>query len=342
MALSYKNHSTDYILNKLRDIRYGSSEMLYGQYNIIERKIKIMTDVQQLGHQADLFARELLSHRSIIDFKRILGQHQDDWCRQLHEAYVYDRCRAIYYGLNQRNIDKLREGKYSFPGNILLYRFLSDMNYNFSTSDSQPFFLYLNIEVGSQKELLDPILDVYTDLRDGLSTNERIISYVNTLNETILNGLYNSKVFMNSRSRNLPTLFEIKDMTDENIAAITLSNDSNPILNSLLSEDGRKFFFINTSSSPGNMRFNESLFITRSLGFVGKQLEIDENVFYTVSKRDTDSDSLCKNELYAISGVKTDLVPYTNSQIRAYLGINTYKGRLNGGTESTPFDVPKF
>lgn len=337
MALSYKNHSTDSILNKLRDIRYGSGEMLYGQYNIIERTIKFSTNISQLTHEADLFSREMLSHRSKIDFKRILGQHQDDWCRQLHEAFVYDRCRAIYYGLNLRNIDRLREGKYSFPGHILLFRFLNEMNYNFSTSDSQPFFLYLNIEVGNQKELLDPIFEVYPDLRDGLSTNDRNISYVNTACETVLNGLYNSKVFMNTRGKNLPAIFEIRDMTDENIEAVTLSNSSNPILNSLLNEKGDRFMFINTDTGPGNMRFNESLFITRSLGFIGKQLEIDENVFYAVSRRDSSADPLTKNDLYAITGIKTDLIPYTDEQIKNYLGINTYKERLNGGNEPTPF-----
>lgn len=337
MTLSYKNYSTHTILNKLRDIRYGSGEMLYGLYNIIERTIQFSTtDITHLSHEADLFARELLSHRSLIDFKRILGQHQDDWQRQLHEAFVYDRCRAIYYGLNLRNMDKLREGKYSFPGHILLFHLLNEASYNFSTSDSQPFFLYLNLEFGKTKELLDPIFNVYPDLKNGLSDNDQRISYVNTACETVLTGLYNSKVFMNTRGKNIPTIFEIKDMTDSTLESITLSSDSNPILNSFLGQEGKRFYFLNTDSGPGKMRFNESLFITRALGFTGKQLDIDENVFYTVSKRDTDCDPLTKDDLYAITGLKTDLIPYSTEQIKKYLGINTFKERLNGGNSTTP------
>lgn len=328
MALSYKNNSFDVILNKLRDIRYAGGEQLYGFNNTIDVQLQFNADRTQIALQADIFAREILLHRSKFDMKRFLGQYQDDWLRLLHEAYVYDRIKCIYYGFSYNNILTIPENLIAFPGNIILFRMLSKRQFSFQTSDIQPYSLYVSINTTlDRSSILEPIFEWYPSLREGMSENDSFPSYVNSRSESILQGLLNAKRYLdNSKSGNQSEqLYDIKQLGDSSVNAFTL-NDSNPILNSFLSSDGNKFFFINpvSVSGPGKLRFNESLYLSRAIGLRRDQLEFNGNTFYSVVPRNTISDPLTREEVYAVTGLKSEIIPYGSEQINAYLGINSY------------------
>lgn len=335
MTLSYKNLGKDEILNQLRDIRFANGEMLFGQYNTVSIDFDFIVDVQQISIQADVFAREMITHRSDFDFKRFLGQYQIDWLRILHEAYVFDRCRAIYYGMNSINMLSTPNDIKSFTGHVLLFNMLSKMNFKFTTADEQPYQIYANVKYpGDALTLLEPIFKAYPNVKEGISDNPRYISYVNQTYDAVLEGLYNGSMYLNSRNNS--SFFSIKSLDDETIANV-LSDTSNPILNSFLSKDGRKFYFIHPSnvSGPGKMKFNESIFINRALGFRSNQLNVDENTFYKVAKRDAIRDVLTKEEVYAITGLKTEIIPYSTAQTNEYLGFNSYKSVNSDGNTTS-------
>lgn len=336
MSITYKNNSTELILNKLRDLRYMNTGLLYGFFNTTEVALKLNVDVNQISIQADVFARQVLTHRSEFDLKRFLGQYQEDWLRLLHEAYVYDRARAIYYGLNAVNLLTIPKNIISFPGHVLLFRTLSEMQYSYDTADQQPYSIYVKIKhSGNAKEILQPIFDSYPELEEGISYTPNVISYVNSRHDAILNGLFNASTYLNSRNKiqNEP-LYEMRHLDDENIASMT-NKSNNPLLNSFLSDDGSRFYYINpvSVSGPGKMRFNPSLYVGRGIGYRSTQLVIEENSFFNVAKRDSITDPFTREEVYAITGLKSEIIPYSSSQILEYLGINSYKGFTQKGED---------
>lgn len=333
MALSYKNYSKEHILYNARNIRYSNAELVFGFYNNISIELEFKIDVNNLFYQADLFARELMTHRSVIDFKKILGSYQDDWMRILMETYVYDRIKCIYYGINSKYMYTLPDDLISFSGNILLMNALSINQFNFSIDDGQPFNLYLKLKYDNDvSKLFEPIFEFSPDLKEGMSDAEGTYSYVNFMYESVLKGLNNFKSSKFSKgSPKLSSLYFTHKMTDESIKTF-LVGDSNPLMNSFFNEDFSKFYYImpTDKSVPEALRFNESLFISRALGFTGKQLTISDNNMYTVSKVNKDVDRLIREDLYAVTGIKTEIVNYSMEQIKYYLAINTYK--KNGGS----------
>lgn len=78
MSLTYKNTAKTYILHNLRNIRYANTEMLFGFYNTLEIELELVLSPEQIFFQADVFAREILTHRSQFDLKRFLGSYQED------------------------------------------------------------------------------------------------------------------------------------------------------------------------------------------------------------------------------------------------------------------------
>lgn len=342
MPLSYKNYATNLILNDLRNIRFANNEMLFDKNNTIDFNVKLQLDVEHISNQADVFAREIKTNRGKIDLKRFLGQYQRDWLRMLHEAYVYDRIRAIYYGLYSNRMNGFPDDVYSFPGNILLMNLINKQNFNFGTNDSQPYNLYLNLTYESDvTKIFKEIFETYPRLKEGMSDIKGVYSYVNSDNETILKGLYYASQYNKSRGNdknNTKTFYEMAKLNDENIEMFTLG-DSNPITNSFLSLDFKKFFFIfpDNQSGPLSMRNNESLFISRALGFSREQLTIDDNDFFKVAKRDISSDSFCRDEVYSVTGLSTNIVPYSEEQIKEYLSIDSWS---NGGSDPDNGDKP--
>lgn len=354
MALSYTNYAKDKILEQMRNIRYANGEMLFGFYNSVEQRFILQIDIQQLSNQADVFSREILTHRSKFDLKRFLGQYQDDWLRILHETYVYDRLKCIYYGINSINLMDLPEGLYSFPGNIILANLLSKNTFNYSTNDQQPFSLYINITYNSNiDELFKEVFEVYPDVKEGISDLPGVYRYVNFTYESVLRGLYNAKLYLegngkksskqnnnnngNDKKENT-SIFEISLLSDDTMKTFTVG-DNNAFFNSFLNDEGNKFYFTlsESASKPEALRFNESIFLGRALGFVSKQLNISDNPMYTVANRNYYSDPFTRDEVYSVTALKSEFIPLSQEQIKEYLGINTYEiVRKNGGNGSNP------
>lgn len=353
MAISYKNFGIKEILNKYRNIAYASFAMYFGFQNTIEQEFELVIDIDQISQQADIFAREMMANRSLFDFKRFLGSFQEDWTRLLHEAYVYDRLFTIYYGLNSNNIMDFPENSFSFPGNVLLLNLLTKNSFRYSTNDSQPFSLFVKINVpsGTIEEFFQQIFDIYPDLRNGMSTNPRVVSYMNARYESILRGLYYGKQYLIGKNRNGKgksrsqnhDFYEMVKTNDEKIANM-ISDDSNPLMNSFLNKLGNKFYFLMPieNSVPSALRYNESVFISRGIGFRSTQVVQFENPFYNVVDRQITGDPFTREELYSITGIKTEMVPYTMEEIINYLGIKPGDPNLEhlnikwkGGTSSS-------
>lgn len=335
MALSYKNYAKDHILHSLRNIRYANAEMMFGFYNNISIELELKLDKQNLLYQADLFASEMLTHRSVIDFKKFLGSYQEDWKRILIETYVYDRLKCIYYGINSKYMHTIPGNLVSFPGNIILMNALSMNSFIFSTNDSQPFNLYFNITYNDDvEELFEQVFETIPILRQVISDAKGVYTFISFQYESVLKGLYNLKTqkMTQSKSNNgrgssdrLSNLYYINNMNDDSIKSI-LIGDSNPLLNSFFSKDGLKFYFIMPidKSVPEALRFNESLFISRAIGLTGNQHEIGGNNVYTVANVNQDVDRLIREDLYSVTGIKTEQVYLSMDQIKYYLDINSY------------------
>jgi hypothetical protein len=348
MALIYKNLSTVEILSKYRNLRYANGEMLFGFNNILNFELALELDVQHLSLQADVFAREMLTHQGAFDFKRFLGQYREDWLRLLHEAYIYDRLKNIYYGVLSYNLMKMPEGTYSFPGNVILLHNLAKRRFEY-TNDAQPYTLQVGIMYESNiKELFKPIFDVFPDIEEGISYNVNYPSYVCSRYEAILKGLHSAKLYLEGR-RNSGTpkeLFSMVELNDVRIEAF-VKVETNPIWNSFLNKDGSKFFFVlpQKDSTPEALRFNESLHLGRAVGMVSEQLQYSENNFYNVAPRNSLNDFMTREEVYAITGLKSNIVPYSYEQMEQYLGFNSYdsnwkfkfnRGGSNDDSNATP------
>jgi hypothetical protein len=309
---------------------------MFGFQNNLSVELELKIDLKNLLFQSDIFAREMLTHRSEIDFKRFMGSFQQDWLRILSETYVYDRLKNIYYGINSKYMNSIPNSLYSFPGNTVLMNALSIVSFNFSTNDSQPFNLYYNIKYNNDiNELFEPIFQICPDLKEGMSDTEGIYSYVGFEYEAVLKGLFdckNNKLMKSKKNKNNNAsensdLYYINSMDDDTVRA-SLLMDSNPLLNSFFTDNFDKFYFIMPSekSVPEALRFNESLFLSRALGFTGKQLTISDNNLYTVATVNNNVDRLIREDLYSVTGLKTEIINYSMEQIKEYLGINSYKG----------------
>lgn len=348
MTLTYKNLSKDTILSINRNINYANCKPYFGPGNNVEINLELTIDAQHVAAQADIFAREILRQRSNFDFKRFLGQYQDDWLRLLHETYMYDRAKNIYYGINSINMFKAPDNSYSFPGNVLLRKFLSDNSYIYQvTAESQPMTLYVTIKhSGDYKKLLQPLFDIVPDIKEGMSDIPNVYSYVNTQYEAVLFGLYNARLYLakkgnkdmqsNENTENgkktKSDLFQIVRMDDSTTEGFALA-ESNPLTNSFLSENGKSFYFVlpKDKTATEALRNNESLFLSRALGFRRQQFSIDGNPCYLVANRNPDCDPFTRDDVYSVTGLKSELVPYSMEQMEVYLSVNSYKSYNGNG-----------
>lgn len=343
MILSYKNFARDEILKQLRNIKYAQGEMLYGFENSVSLTLNLNIEPKHISKQADVFAREILMHRSKFDLKRFLGPYDQDWCRILHEAYVYDRCKCIYYGLNSNNIMGFPEDLVSFPGNVLLSNILKKRRFQYSTNDSQPMSLYVDVvSLGDSASVLKPIFALYPDVGEGITNIPNVVSYVNMKYESVLRGLMNAKTYLDSRkgTDGGTSLFEITTLSDEVISGM-LSEESNPLINSFLNQSHNEFSFIlpTSNSGPMGLRFNESIFISRALGFTSIGIKEGSNFFYTRVPRNSSADMFTRDEVYSVTGMTSEIMPFSDERIKEYLEINTYNqrsGRTEGGGYYTP------
>lgn len=357
MSLSYRNYSTDEILKQCRNIDYAACLELYGGVNNnIEMVSEIKINVLQIKQQADIFAKQMLIYKSKADFKRFLGSRDDRWKRLLHETYVYDRCRSIYYGLNSIFMSKFPINTHSFVGNVLLANLLKDNYRKFDTKDVLQYNLYFKVEFNRKaSELLDPIFKVYPNLKSGMSTNENSYSYVNTEYESILTGLYNAKTFMEKNNTNnsnsnsnsatpsanvsspRSTIYDMCTLDSDNVLQF-FTDAQYPFMNSFLNENSDRFSFIlpSSDSKPESIKHNESVFLARAVGLVSKGVVRQENNLYCSVPRKFSSDNLIYNEVYSITGLKTEILPDSEDFINSYLVIPSPKSDDLGGNDYTP------
>lgn len=331
MFLQYKDLSSNDIMAQAKSIKYSVNELVFGFNTNVKIDISHEVDVLQIVQQADLFARQMYVNRSLFDFKRFMGPNQSDWLRMLHEVYVYDRCKNIYYGLNSiyRNSPPLNT--FSFPGNILLRNYLSINQFNFSTGGYEDSFkIFVNLKIDRDYlKVLEEIQDLYPCIKEGMSSDGNNFIYSNVTYECILEGLSNGSIFLKSkmkdRSKNLP--FLILPSNSEDMEKFVDTESSNPILNSFLSSDRTKFSFITKAGSEvkSSPMFEESLFISRALGFTSNSGEnsLYGNSFYTTVPRNPFKDFLTREEVYSITGLKTEEIPFSYDQLIAYLSIRT-------------------
>lgn len=344
MVLQYKNFSTDLILKQSRNIQYASGQLTYGQDNIIEVTNSIEIDVEQWTEQADVFTRQMMTYSSNFDMKRFLGSIRQDWSRILHETYIYARAKALYLGIYSSRIPEYPKGYYNFPGNVLVANLLKSRNFQFRTDDMIPYSVSFRVDCPSEnaEDYFKELFAVYPDVAEGMSDVPNSYFYTNQTYEIVLNGLYNAQSYLNTTkgktNKAQPQLFQITTYDDPGILKF-LNEESFPFMNSFIDPSNKKYYFtLPTSlSGPGVMRNNESVFLARALGFKGIQVNFLENALYKVATRRTNADIFCRDEMYSITGLKTDYIPYTTEKIREYLGINSYKSNVDaGGNAPTP------
>lgn len=358
MSLSYRNYSTDEILKQCRNIDYAACLDLYSSVNNnIEIVSELKIDLLQLKQQADIFAKQMLVHKSKADFKRFLGSRDDKWKKLLHEAYVYDRCRSIYYGLNSVFMSKFPASIHSFVGNVLLANLLKDNTRKFDTKDVLQYNLYFRVDLDRKAmKLLDPVFEIYPNLKTGMSIHENSYSYINAEYESILTGLYNAKNFIErnnttsnsnnngsstnsnaSASSPRATIFDMCTLDSDTVLQF-FSDAQYPFMNSFLNDSGDKFSFIlpSNESKPESIKHNESVFLARSLGLVSKGVFRQENNIYCSVPRKFSSDNLIYNEVYSVTGLKTEMLPDSEDFINAYLSLPKPKSDDLGGGGNTP------
>lgn len=328
-SLSYKNESTDYILREIRAIDYAETGILYDYGNLVQMVFTLSLDLVQLSKQADIFSRHMMSNRGDVEFKRFMGSKDSRWNELLYKAYIYDRLKCIYYGLNSQSISDYPSTSYSFPGNILLMRMLNKRVFNFSIIDGVSYNMTVTIDWEKDKKISDffkPFFDEYPDLAEGLCDIPNAVSYQNTQYEAVLKGLYNARDYIRSKiSRNgnkSKDFFEIYEMNTDKITSF-LSEESIPIVNSFLGPNGDKEWYFTTCGSAKafeGLRFNESIWFSRAVGLISKQLEEHGNpMFRKVKIKEDNADT--KNELHAITGIRSNLEPFSQEQIKGYLNV---------------------
>ncbi len=180
------------------------------------------------------------------------------------------------------------------------------------------------------------MFEFYPELKEGLSDYDNNYSYMNSKYESILRGLYNAKLYMDTapgKNASNSSLFDMKMMNDDSIDAF-LVEDSCPLLNSFLNEGFDRFYFIfpTEQSGPLKMHFNESLFVSRAMGMTSIQLEVEGNALYKVADRSLSGDVYAKDDVYSITGLKSEIVPYSDKLIIEYLGL---KDRVTIDPEGT-------
>jgi hypothetical protein len=192
MVLMYKNLSTDRLLKQFRNIRYASGDLLFGFQNNVIYDYSLRVSIIQLSLQADIFSQQMMGYRSQIDYKRMMGAYSEDWPRLLHETYIYDALKNIFYGIYSVYNPYLPDNSFSFPGNIWRRKILEKTTFQYSTNDKIPFSLQVNVNFERDFELLcGHILDSYPRLRDGLTISGNTYRYSNFACEAVLLGLHN-------------------------------------------------------------------------------------------------------------------------------------------------------
>jgi hypothetical protein len=340
--LSYVNNATGEILQQSRLIRYAGGDLPFGQQNQITLNVRFAFDVQHVSLMADVYARQMFMHRSVMDYKRMFGPRSEYWLKELHHTFVYDHVRSIYFGLNSYKMLTPPINTFSYPGHILLRKYLYNSAFRFSIDDGQPISVTVNISIPERDALtvIEPFLRKYPELREGLSLDPNQVRYANTKYEAALEGIKNQVQYLNAKkSEDNKNLMHILPADTEELDTFLIS-DSNPIANSFLSNGGKKFSFIFPSekATPNVLRFNESTFLPSAIGITSdpKQSLVMGNQIYKTVDRNPIQDLMISNQLYSITGLKSDILPNSEE------GINHYIYHKKSFEPSFPLDEDNF
>jgi hypothetical protein len=262
------------------------------------------------------------------------------------ESYVYDRLKAIYYGVNYSNLNEWPEGFVSFPGNILLSRLISKRTFNHFTDDQQPYSLFINVSCQTNiVSLFREIFEICPNLRDGFSDTPGFSSYVNSQCESVLRGLFNGKIYLDSKKSNgnksENDLFQILEFDTDKYDGKFLKLGF-PFINGIMHDDFKSWYFNIPDSESGvnALRFNESVYLGRAIGLsMSSNLDVLSNNMFMSAPRNYESDPFTKDEVYAVTGLKSELIPYSMDDIKKYLSIDTFRiqsQNLGGNSSTTP------
>jgi hypothetical protein len=323
--LTYKNHSTDVILQKYVNILSANGTNTYMSSNIIEMSYKLVVDVEHASQCADVFARQIYTLRGKCDFKRFLGANDRKWLYLLHCSYIYSYLKCVYYGMCYNEIVSLPEDNIAFPGHVLLLHMLRRQRFQFNSTGSFTSSLYGKIESDyTLKDFLEPFFSTYPELGEGISQINNIYTYSNSRFEAILKGLYDALTYLNSKRDNSDkNLFQMNKINDSQIVQF-LSPESNPLFNGHLNKTGDKYFFILPKDGVvnDNLHFNESMFLTRAVDLRSSQLVTSQNPYYIFANR-IQIDFMIREDVYAVTGLESNMMPYGENQVMDYCNVST-------------------
>lgn len=322
MALSYKNQGSDPVLSEIKNINDAISSQANGpflsQYCDVELTHEV--DIMHLSSQADIWSRAMISEKGVFSYKRFLGSEESDWQRLLHVTFIYSYTKCLYYGYKNAKIDELNEKGLAFPGHVLMIHQIAGQFHKYEyLHKGNMYMATVTIRCGNLEDMLESIFVQYPELRSGFGVSENIPHYMNAPFESILSGLESMKSY-HSRGGRTQAPFEIVKMDEVKIRSFIVK-ESNPLINGFLSKDGRKFFFKNPTLSSINLDYNESLYLSRALGFRNNTgIIFQGNQLYAQVPRVPEADPLIRFDVFATTGLKTPYTPMSQAETLKCLG----------------------
>jgi hypothetical protein len=188
------------------------------------------------------------------------------------------------------------------------------------------------------------VFEICPNLKEGLSDNPKFISYVNSQSETILRGLYNGSIYLESKSEKKSnnnkegnnkkenkvksdSLFTMFDFSTDKLDD-KMYQDEFPFANGIMNKSFKSWYFYipDDKSGVNTLHFNESIFLGRAIGLtMPNNLNVSSNPMYIEVPREYYSDAFCKEEVYSVTGLKSELIPYSMENIIQYLSIDVRK-----------------
>jgi hypothetical protein len=355
--LTFENFASKEILSRYRDIRFSLDKLQNGgSENFLNRTSNIVIDTVQITLQADVFRSGVLSFGSKLYLKKVFGAERGDWGRQIVETYVYDRLRCLFFAYFGTKIKNLPNTK-CFKGNSILRELIERQSFRFQEGNNNKMIISNDVVLQDDFiESLEDALDVFPNLRNGLRYDSRTGMWTNPIYDGFLEGLYDEMVnFKNNRDyldSDKDAMYEMTTLTNDSILDQILKEKSNPILNSFLSPDSDKFYFIfpQNQANDNSIEWNESIFLARAIGVRSDSYCYEDNQYYVSVDREIVGDKLTRFDVYAITGLKTEALPLSPEQIDDLLDFRSdgsipqnrtsvtdfVNGKGNGGNVKNP------
>lgn len=304
----------------------------------ISYNFTIDINFDDLSKQASIFS-DNYAIVGYIDFSKLFGTRDVELIKyKLYQAYIYDRCKSIFNGLNYNFITKGDSLGVGFAGHCALFNLLRSPNFNLIISDdlqvqcnfdiySSQYYKTLTLNFVKAFKFLKPAFDELSRSRNSCSVPFYISEFEETLNK-LRNNFYiiqhlNQGVDLSDGSsneedkkdnkrnnKNLPIDYSsgklcIKKYGDDSYSDI-VGYENNPVFNSFCIERSNVLMYhpLNNGKSA---QYNPSFSFSKSV-FI--KLKSDYDDFETVSKHyksyplTGDENWLLRYEVYAITGIK--------------------------------------